>query len=855
VTDKPYYPDDSAQKRLYYKFATRGSNSGGSEEDFSPAKDAELLQLLVKFIDSGLKVHQVDLKHLLPGPLRLVANFRDAKLRHEKIALELDKEPLHPWVKTFCQGWLEVFEDHTEIVGTGKIFDEEYLQETFGGEGESSVVASNLRRLAATVFCLGLHKADGWSSVYESLPHLITSVLARNPGATKQIESKREKAIPKTADSKTQRRRIKEFSDNAKSAQQEASRLQETLTAIKKDKDESDRNADQLKREYKKLEQKTESLENRRRKDAEVIKAEKATVTRVSLKNGKLEALVADSQKELDSLKTVHAEDFADLLIAQSRASDLNKQIEEQPEGLRGITTLLNLLIQEAKLKRDSAKTGSKKKTRTFYTKLLSVRRTLLLNFPEFEPAKRPRTAKDPKGSLDFVSIGGGSEIGASCYWIKLGSTALLIDAGIKVNAPIGSVGPDLSKLEGLPDFHAVVATHAHVDHSGWLPVIARRWPSKDIYLTPPTMDLLKIMLEDSFNNHRRRLAQAQAQANYTGDSVPELPYVDEDIESAIRSMKPTPFFQKVPISPDLSITLLPAGHILGAASVLIEGNGRRVLVTGDYSTFDQSTVPGCRWPSSEQGPMDLVVSESTYGHVRPMPRQDSIDDFIRDLNDTIEHGGVALIPVFAVGRSQEVLNIIHRAMEAGSLPIFDVWIDGLIEKINFVYQKNRRLQLGDTFHQVKGEGYTITEVVNKAKASPCAIVSTSGMMVGGPIMEYAKHFLPDGRTRVFLCGYQDEGSMGKQLLKRLDRSSSTSIMLLNEDGKSERVPVKANAKNYALSAHSDLPEMVAAIKALTPERVILVHGESNSQTEMAGALRAEGLSVEEGTELHLGAT
>ena len=218
---------------------------------------------------------------------------------------------------------------------------------------------------------------------------------------------------------------------------------------------------------------------------------------------------------------------------------------------------------------------------------------------------------------------------------------------------------------------------------------------------------------------------------------------------------------------PGISIRFFPAGHILGAGSLLIEEeSGRRVFFSGDFTSFPQLTVPAASWPQ-DLGEIDLLVLESTYGnskHQEPETARTELVDFIRD---TTEHRkGSVILPSFALGRAQELLKLILRGKEEGDLrddvPVF---VDGMIRSINPVYQEHADFDLPmDAVLEVHGETDR-DEIAREAHKVPSIMVTTSGMLNGGPVVEYARHLLPDARHRIVLTGYQDEGAPSRALL------------------------------------------------------------------------------------------
>jgi Cft2 family RNA processing exonuclease len=464
--------------------------------------------------------------------------------------------------------------------------------------------------------------------------------------------------------------------------------------------------------------------------------------------------------------------------------------------------------------------------------------------YPEFI-APPPRTVGEVR-PLQFTARGGGDEVGRSCYELRIGSHTLLVDCGIAV----GRQQPEeqVPDLGGLEKIDALLVTHAHTDHIGWIPAavakIERRFP---IYCTGPTAELLPVMLKDSRLHYERQMARQQQKREWDPTAAPlHAAYERADISETESRLNEIRMDEPRGIgSTDLQATFFPAGHILGAASILVEGGGRRVLFSGDISAEHQHTVGGFRIPHKASG-VDLLVLESTYGdRCRPAgsAAEDELIDFV---GRTVTHG-VALLPCFALGRAQEVLAILLSARRAGRLPAgLRILADGMINKINPIYVGEAKLDPAG-FTAVGGSldrELAIAQALGRAEM-PTVVVTTSGMLTGGPVIEWARRLLPDSRHRMALLGYQDEGSPGG-LLRRLERERPPhTVKLYNDEGVPSEITVRSNITSIGLSAHADQAGLLEYARAVRPTRIALVHGDAAARTALRDVLLRENVCDE----------
>ena len=440
--------------------------------------------------------------------------------------------------------------------------------------------------------------------------------------------------------------------------------------------------------------------------------------------------------------------------------------------------------------------------------------------------------------------LGGADEVGASCTLIEIEGRRILVDAGIRMGAAQGSQLPNFSVLDdvGMPD--EVLITHAHTDHTGALPVLVNSLPAGvKVYCTPATKAITQVLLSDAV----KLMAQ---------DRDGELPlYPPEAAEAALGRVVGVPWLATVPLCDGaLTAMWIPAGHILGAALIYIEGVRESVLMTGDVSVANQLTIPGMVVPQCRP---DVMVMESTYGNRQHADRAQQEAALALRVAEVIEAGGKVLVPAFAVGRSQEVILILARAMRRKQIPEFPVFVDGMVRSVNAVYaafgddlapQVRRRAERDEDIFYSDTVGAVSSPADRRRVLSgpPCCIVASSGMLIGGASSFYAERLAGDAANLIAITGYQDEESPGRALLDLMQaKDPEERVLMLN----GQRVRVSCQVEPYSLSAHADAGELTGLVQRLKPRTCFLVHGDAEARgalSSMVDVYLPEGVQLPE---------
>jgi metallo-beta-lactamase family protein len=453
-------------------------------------------------------------------------------------------------------------------------------------------------------------------------------------------------------------------------------------------------------------------------------------------------------------------------------------------------------------------------------------------------------------GSVDRPQItffGAADTVTGSRYLIEYSSSQVLLESGL-------FQGPRELRQRNWDDLSvpareldAVVVSHAHLDHCGYLPRLWRQGYRGPIYLTPDTANLASIILRDSARLQEEDAFYAKKKG-YSKHAEPLPLYDQNDAEGAISLFRPVNFTAWQELPEGGRVRFLPAGHILGAAIVDIECGGVRILHSGDLGQGDHPLLVGPHVIPAEQ--YDAVLVESTYGD-REHPAQD--DSLAEVISQTIDRGGTVLIPAFAVDRTEVLLHALNQAMEAGKIPMVPIYVDSpmAIEALT-VYRHaidrdhseirpeiREHLSASDVFDPGTLETLRTPEESKSINgAPPCIIISASGMATGGRVLHHLKRLLPDPLSSVILVGYQAGGTRGAQL-----RDGATRLRIHGDD-----VSVRAEIHDLGFfSVHADRNDVVGWLRTaeVAPRRIVLIHGEDEERNELAPVVEeATGVKV-----------
>lgn len=444
---------------------------------------------------------------------------------------------------------------------------------------------------------------------------------------------------------------------------------------------------------------------------------------------------------------------------------------------------------------------------------------------------------KPPTIRLTFHGAAG--TVTGSKYLVEVEDKKILIDCGLfqgkKENRLRNWDKPGFNPKE----LSAIVLTHAHIDHSGYLPLVVRKGFSGPIYCTPATKELLGLLLPDSA--HLQEEDAHYANKHGSSKHKPALPlFNSKDVSDTLSLLKTIPMQKTSELFPKISVSTTCAGHILGAVSINLDIYGKRITFSGDVGRYNVPILP-------DPEPLaigDLLLCESTYGD-RLHDAEDIREELAKIVQLAVEKRGPLVIPSFAVGRAQTILYYLSELERAGRIPILPVFVDSPMAvdatQIHLDFRRDYDKQAKDilaagekplltkniTFCSTKEESIKIN-----FQKGPRIIIAASGMMTGGRILHHMMHLLPEESTTLLFVGYQAEGTRG-----RLIQSGISEIKMFGR-----YVPIRAEIHSLSgLSAHADRNELTRWLKSCSgnPSQVRIVHGEEEASRSFSAHLKS----------------
>ena len=438
------------------------------------------------------------------------------------------------------------------------------------------------------------------------------------------------------------------------------------------------------------------------------------------------------------------------------------------------------------------------------------------------EPAVEPEQLErfvPVETNMIFQSLTRSCEIGANSYRIDVEGATLVLDAGMHPGVEGVRALPDLSHLPpGEAD--AILLTHAHLDHLGSLPIIMRQQENIPVFMTETTGALADAMLHNSVNVMGHKVAQgALASAHFTHKEV--------DLQRRCWDYRRTNEPFSIPGHAHVTVEFFDAGHVAGSTGVLIEAAGKRIFYTGDVHFEDQTVSCAAAFPKDMA--IDVMIVETTRG-AAPRPeaytREREIQKLADAMNEAIERGGSVLMPVFALGKTQEMLIILHELKRRGELPDADVYIGGLATKVTQIFDRHR---MRTRRHYADMKILRDTDVVVSSKKrsnhfsyEPGNIYAlSSGMMTEKTVSnQFAFHFLDNPNNAVLFVGYSAPETPAARIL---DAEKEELITL---DSGQAPIELKCDVERFDFSGHAPRDDIADFVERMAPQTVLLVHGD-----------------------------
>jgi KH/beta-lactamase-domain protein len=448
--------------------------------------------------------------------------------------------------------------------------------------------------------------------------------------------------------------------------------------------------------------------------------------------------------------------------------------------------------------------------------------------------SNKPQSWSTSREEVMLFCLGGVKQVGRSCFVVVTPETKVMLDCGINPGEMSGlDAYPRLDWFHfDLDDLDAVVISHAHIDHQGFLPTLFKYGYRGPVYCTEPTLPLMTLLQTDS-------VKIANSNGTY-------LPYSSRDVNEVIKHCITLPYGKPTDISPDVTITLNNAGHIMGSATVHLNISGaHNILYSGDYKYAKTQLLDSA---VSMYPRVETLITESTYGNTTDvMPDQQSVyRGFTESINKTLMDGGKVLVPVPAVGRAQEIMLVMAKEMKEGRLIESPIYIEGMISEASAIHMSyahylgsDVRRSVSQGINPFQSEYFTVISGYGKRDdilndENPAIVMATSGMLEGGPSVEYFKELAPNPKNKIMFVSYQINGTLGRRVLD----GAMSEVSMMDKSGKVKVVPVRCQTQKIdGFSGHSDFNQILNFVSRIRPKRVLVNHGEKSKSENVASAI------------------
>lgn len=434
-----------------------------------------------------------------------------------------------------------------------------------------------------------------------------------------------------------------------------------------------------------------------------------------------------------------------------------------------------------------------------------------------------------------ITALGGFLEVGRSTVLVETPESKVLLDVGLNPSVNFGErLYPklDIEQVD-LEEIDAVVITHAHMDHSGMIPFLFKYGYEGPVYTTSPTRDIMALMQLDGLD-----IAEKEGRP---------APYSAKEVRKELLHTITLDYEEVTDIAPDIRLTFYNAGHILGSAMAHLHiGDGtHNIVYSGDFKYAKTRLLDRA---NSDFPKVDTLIMETTYGVQEQTDREESEKDLMDVINKTLNRGGRVLIPVLAVGRGQEIMLIINYMMKNKLIQQAPIYVTGLVDEVTAIHNAYPEMLSREVKEEIlyKDENPFTSEFFKRidgfkediANGEPSIIIATSGMLNGGPAVEFFKAMAPNPKNALIFVSYQAQGTLGRKV-----RDGAPEVNIVNKDGRIENIKVKM--ENFIIdgfSGHSDRRQLLSFLRNINsrPRNVILNHGEADSIYKFGSLIRSD---------------
>jgi len=398
---------------------------------------------------------------------------------------------------------------------------------------------------------------------------------------------------------------------------------------------------------------------------------------------------------------------------------------------------------------------------------------------------------------IKLTFLGAIQNVGASGILLEDGKNRTIMDYGVKV-----SDSPPSFPLKFDGNVTSAFVSHAHLDHSGAIPMLNKKNGCKKIYSTVVTKELSELLLMDSIKVNREEGVQ--------------LPFIEQDVKICLNSFETVDYRKPINLKNGVKATLYDAGHIPGSSMIKINTDGKNIVYTGDFNTADTRLIKGCDW---DLGDVDVLITESTYSDRNHPTRESQEEELVNIIKHTIANGGNVIVSGFAVGRIDEMLLILDK--HGINYPLY---VDGMAKKaITIINRHNRILKDPKSMDKVLKNVHYVNDnkIREKVTKKPSVVLTTSGMLKGGPVLWYLKKLHDKSNSSLVLSGFQVEGTPGNVLLKTGQYVNEKYELNLD---------MKMSVRRLDFSSHVGRDDLLKFIEKMNPQKIFCMHGEKTAE-------------------------